>query len=191
MWYKLGMKLERKSLSRREWKWIEKAALAVEPVENEVFCGVAGLLHIQAVSTPLAVPCPGGNMVIGDAGYRWLQLAPRDAHWWLTVLIDWKDRLLESYFDITRANDFSDPLSPAFYDMKLDVAIPPRGAPRVLDGDELLEALQTGLISPSEYELALSTAQGIITWYKGHQEAYYAYLSTLYAHLSQGRQLQY
>lgn len=185
------MKLERKSLSRREWKWIEKAELAAEPVENAVFSGTAGLLYIQAVSAPLVVPCPAGKMVIADAGYRWLQLAPENAHWWLTVLIDREDRLLESYFDITRENDFSDPLAPAFYDMKLDVVVAPRGAPRILDEEELLEALTEGLISPEEYTLAQDTAGHIITWYKEHREAYYTYLANLYGRLSQGRKLRY
>lgn len=185
------MELEKKSLSRREWKWIEKSELVTEPVDCPLFSGVAGLLHILSVSKPLQVPFPGGLRTIGDTGYRWLQLAPRNANWWLTVIVDDGDRLFESYFDITRGNDFTDPLSPTFYDMKLDVTIAPGGTPRVLDEEELQEALEAGCISPEEYQLALGTAQGIIDWYHAHEQEYYAFLATVYQKLSGGRALRY
>lgn len=185
------MELEKKSLSRREWKWIEKSELTVEPVDCPLFSGVVGLLHILSVSKPLQVPFPGGPRTIGDVGYRWLQLAPRNANWWLTVIVDDEDRLFESYFDITRGNDFTDPLSPTFYDMKLDVTIAPGGTPRVLDKEELQEALEAGCISPEEYQLALGTAQGIIDWYHAHEQEYYAFLATVYQKLSGGRALRY
>lgn len=189
MCYKHGMELEKKSLARREWKWITKSELATAPVDCPLFSGVAGLLHICAVSKPLQVPFPGGVRTIGDTGYRWLQIAPRNAYWWLTVIVDAEDRLFESYFDITRGNDFSDPLSPTFLDMKLDVTIAPGGTPRILDEEELLEALEAGYISAQEYNLALQTAREIIDWYTAHTQEYYAFLATLYKTLSGGRKL--
>lgn len=185
------MELEKKSLSRREWTWITKSELVTEPVDCPLFSGVAGLLRICSVSKPLQVPFPSGMRTIGDVGYSWLQLAPRDAHWWLTVIVDDEDRLFESYFDITRGNDFSDPLSPTFLDMKLDVTIAPGGTPRILDEEELREALRAGCISPEEYALAEDTAKKIIDWYTTHQQAYYAFLATLYKRLSGGRELRY
>lgn len=185
------MELEKKSLSRREWKWIEKSELVTKLVDCPLFSGVAGLLHICSVSKPLQVPFSGGLRTIGDAGYRWLQLAPRDAHWWLTVIVDDTDKLFESYFDITRENDFSNPLSPTFLDMKLDVTIAPGGSPRVLDAEELQEALEAGCISPEEYALGLDTAKKIIDWYTAHQQEYYAFLAALYKKLSGGRELGY
>lgn len=184
------MELEKKSLSRREWKWIERSKLTVEQVSCPLFSGVAGLLRILSVSEPLQVPCPGGLCTIGDAGYGWLQIAPRDAHWWLTVIVDSQDRLFESYFDITRENDFSSPLAPTFYDMKLDVTVAPGGTPRILDEEELEEALEAGGISPREYKLALETAKEIIDRYGAHEQAYYAFLTALYKRLSGGRELQ-
>lgn len=184
------MELQKKSLSRREWKWIEKSELTAEPVNCPLFSGVVGLLHILSVSKPLQVPFPGGLRTIGDAGYRWLQLAPRKANWWLTVIVDEKDRLFESYFDITRGNDFSDPLCPTFYDMKLDVTISPGGNPRILDEEELKEALAVGCISSEEYVLAEDAAKKIIDWYGTHEQEYYAFLAAMYQKLSGGRTLK-
>lgn len=184
------MELERKTLGRGEWSWMEKTRLKAETVEESGFCGVAGLLYIEAVTRPLVVPTPTGGMTIANAGYRWLQFAPRGQHWWLTVLVDREDRLLESYFDITRENDFTEPRNPCFHDMKLDVTIAPGGQPRVLDEEELAEALKLWVIAPEEYALALDTARKIIRWYASHADVYYETLTRLYARLTEGRLLR-
>lgn len=184
------MELERKTLGRGEWNRMEKTRLRVEAVEESGFCGAVGLLYIEAVTRPLVVSTPTGVMCIADAGYRWLQFAPRGQHWWLTVLVDREDRLLESYFDITRENEFTEPQNPCFYDMKLDVTIAPGGQPRVLDEEELAEALKLGVIAPEEYALALDTARRIICWYGQHADEYYETLTRLYARLTEGRVLR-
>lgn len=184
------MKLEKKTLGRGEWSWMRDTQLTVEAVEGDGFSGVAGLLYIGSVTKPLAVPSPKGPLTIADGGYRWLQLAPKGEHWWLTVLVDDEDKLLESYFDITRGNDFTDPLAPFFGDMKLDVTAAPWGQPRILDREELEEALEAGIISREEYLLALETAQRIVSGYKEREEAYFSFLCALYRRLSHGRELQ-
>lgn len=184
------MRLEKKTLGRREWSWMQDTHLTVEAVEGDGFFGVAGLLYIGSVTKPLAVPSPKGSLTIADGGYRWLQLAPKGEHWWLTVLIDREDRLLESYFDITRENDFTDPLAPFFWDMKLDVTAAPWGQPRILDREELEETLEAGIISREEHVLALETAQKIVSGYKEREKEYFRFLCALYRRLSHGRELQ-
>lgn len=64
------MKLEKKTLGRKEWSWMQDTQLAVEAVEGDGFSGVAGLLYIGSVTKPLAVPSPKGSLTIANGGYR-------------------------------------------------------------------------------------------------------------------------
>ncbi|MDE7213302.1 MAG: DUF402 domain-containing protein, partial [Anaeroplasmataceae bacterium] len=115
------MRLKLRSLRRDEWKSITKKNTKSLKVEEEGFCGTIGLLTIEEIEEPLFVSYPNYKVTIADKGYHWLQFAPKNENWWLTVLYDDKDNLIESYFDITKSNDFEDEDNPTFIDMFLDV----------------------------------------------------------------------
>ena len=90
------------------------------------------------------------------------------------------DNLIESYFDITRTNDFSNPENPYFVDMKLDVCIPNGHEPAIMDEDELKEVYELGLITKEDYENAYNIANKIISTYNSHKEDYYEFIYNLY-----------
>lgn len=168
--------MKRKTLRRSEWPEIVKQAITVYPTKTSDFYGTVGLITIGRMNAPFSV----GGTLLADEGWHWLQLAPREEHWWLTSMFDPQGQLVESYFDITLENDFSDPENPSFLDLFLDVAIPAGGKPVLLDEDELAAALFSGEITPAQAALARKTARRLIAWYDTHQNEYEQRLTALH-----------
>lgn len=179
------MKLELvlKSLRRDEWKRFIKKSTKNLRVNEKEFCGTVGLLTIEEIDKPLVVTYPNYKVVIADKNYKWLQLAPKNENWWLTVLYDDKDNLIESYFDITKINHFDDEDNPTFLDMFLDVTFSKDREPVILDEDELKEALDQNLITKQEYEFAFFVAKSIIKGYNMNKAKYYAFVDRYYKKL--------
>lgn len=168
--------LKRKTLRRDEWPEIVKKSIGVYPASTPDFYGTAALLAIGRMETPFSV----GGTLLADEGWHWLELAPREEHWWLTSMFDPQGTLVESYFDITLENDFSDPQNPSFLDLFLDVAVPAGGKPVLLDEDELAAALLSGEITPAQAALARKTARRLIAWHSAHGDDYTQRLTALY-----------
>lgn len=184
------MKCRKKTLSRTEWKRVTERQDVYMPIKNELFSGMAGLLYLRSVREPLYVTYPkeyggfpDGKVKIADNGYYWMQIAPQDCHWWLTIMFDNNGMLLQSYFDMTRENNVSNTRDAYFWDLFLDVAIPAQGEPVILDRDELDDALRDGTITQKEHQSAIETAVKIIDWYRGHTDAYHTYIDTLFTAL--------
>ena len=177
------MILKLRSLRRDEWKSITQKNTKSLKIEEEGFVGTIGLLTIEEIEKPLVVSYPKYNVTIADKGYKWLQFAPKNENWWLTVLYDDKDNLIESYFDITKSNDFEDEDNPTFIDMFLDVVFSKEREPVILDEDELKQALDEKLITKQEYEFAFFLAKSIIKGYNRNKAKYYAFIDRFYQKL--------
>lgn len=168
------MQLKRKTLLRSEWSAIARRDVRVRRLDTPAFRGAACLFTIGKMAAPFAVE----GTVLADEGYRWLQLAPCSAHWWLTAMFDPSGAPVGHYFDITLFNDFSDPCDPAFFDLFVDVAVTAAGAV-LLDCDELDAALSAGVISPAQHALALAEGQRILRACRAHPDAQAARLAAL------------
>lgn len=169
-----------RDLRRDDWKRITEKEVIVEDEKNDFFEGKVCFLDMQKVKSPLSVDSPVGKVTIADNNYKNLIFAPKGKNWWLTVMFDDQDNLIESYFDITRTNDFSNPENPYFVDMKLDVCIPNGHEPAIMDEDELKEIYEHGLITKEDYENAYNIANKIISTYNSHKEDYYEFIYNLY-----------
>lgn len=177
------MNLVQKSLRKDEWSLFTKKNLKSIRVKEEGFIGTVGLLTIEAIEKPLFVSYPMYRLCIADKNYKWLQFAPENENWWLTVLFDDKDELIESYFDITKGNSFDDPYNPTFIDMFLDITFSKKREPKLLDEDELKEALDEHLITKEEYDFAFLVAKSIIKGYNKNKAKYYAFIDRYYKKL--------
>lgn len=173
-----------RDLRRNDWKRITKKEVIVEDEKNKFFEGKVCYLDMQLVESPLSVDSPTGKVTIAANNYKNLIFAPKGENWWLTVMFDDQDNLIESYFDITRVNDFSNPENPYFVDMKLDVCIPNGHEPTIMDEEELKEAYERGLITKEDFENAYNIAAKIIRTYNSHKEDYYKYIYSMYYKLS-------
>ncbi len=169
------MDLVIKSLNRVEMSRIIKKTIKTMEVSKNEFNGFISLLTFDEISSPLFVMNPTGKICIADTNYKWLQFAPKNANWWLTVMYNEKNQLIESYFDITKENVFDD--NPYFIDMKLDVIIQKNSNPIIVDQEELNVALAQNIITKNEYNLAFKVANQIIDYYIKNKDLYYKTLN--------------
>ena len=176
-----GIRFGFRDLKRDDWKRITEKETTVEDVKNDFFEGKVCYLDMKEVSSPLTVTSPVGEVTITDNNYKNLIFAPKGQNWWLTVMFDDQDNLIESYFDITRTNNFSNPDNPYFVDMKLDVCIPNGHEPSLMDEEELKEAYEQGLITKDNYENAYNIANKIIEVYNSNKDDYYKYIFDMYS----------
>ena len=174
------MGLVAKSLRRDEFKAIRKKEIKTIQVKEHYFEGTISLMTILEVSQPVVITYPTYKITILDKNYQWLQFAPKNENWWLTVLYDERNNLIESYFDITKENFFEDEANPTFIDMRLDVIISEARGTRILDEDELKEALIEKNITKEEYDLAFNLAKSIIQGYNRNKAKYYAFVDCFY-----------
>ncbi len=156
------MKPSIKTLSRSEWPRVVKRKYAWMEVCDEHFCGQASLILIEEVTAPLEKAYNGMSVKIVDQGYCWLQLAPKDKTYWLTVMLDESGRIVSYYFDITDYNELHESGDSYFVDLFLDVVLLPGGRLYLLDEDELEEALQQGDINQQQFYKACETARMLL-----------------------------
>ena len=153
--------LEIKTITRDNWqRVVSKSFRFAEKSYGDFHC-VIGLLTIDAVTTRLKKTMFGKELVLADKGYHWLQIAPADKPWWLTVMIDPNGNIVQYYYDITDRN-ILDGENSRFYDLYLDVVVLPDGNATILDTDELDAALKDGIITNTQYEAATATAKHLL-----------------------------
>ena len=131
------MRIEERGMYRREFKRITSSSLRWKEIDTGVFTGYAGILDIIDTSEIWKVSSLGDSTIIAAPGYKWLQLSPHDASWWLTVMYDTEGALVQYYFDIIGNRWLSEAGEPRFCDMFADVVMLPDGKYCVLDREEL------------------------------------------------------
>lgn len=148
-----------KTLSRSNWQRITKRKYAQMTVQDDYFSGQASLIRMEDIVAPLSKTYDGIRLTIVDKGYSWLQLAPKDKKYWLTVMLDSSGNIISYYFDITDENVLVANGDSFFYDLYLDVVLLPYGNIYLLDEDELKEALHQGVINQGQFDCAYDTAR--------------------------------
>lgn len=157
----MSNKIERKYMSRSDWKRILCRETAYMDVSSGDMRGEASLLHILKVTKPLAVFSVDREIMICDNGYYWLQVAFENKNWWLTAMFNPAGECIQYYFDVTKQNAV-DGENSCFDDLMLDIIVQPDGKAALLDMDELTEALAQGNISEEDYSLALNTSHEML-----------------------------
>ena len=155
------MEHKRRTIARTEWSRILESAAAYREVESSGFSATVGLLHLKKTKAMLVKSVQEMQIKIVDDDYCWLQVAPKNEHWWLTVMFDETGKLVQYYFDVTLENDVCGAES-TFIDLFLDVAAQPDGTLELMDQSELDEALAEGLITEAQAALAEGTAQMLV-----------------------------
>ena len=86
-----------------------------------------------------------------------------DNGYYMAEVIPKKENYIEYYFDVTLKNGLDEKSNIPYYDdLYLDVTINRNGEVKVLDEDELLEALNRKEISEDEYNLANKTKESLL-----------------------------
>ena len=173
-----------RDLKRDDWARVTDKTVKIINYRNDYFDGKICLLKMNSVTSPLEVDSPLGKVTIADNNYKNLIIAPKNKNWWLTVMYDDKNNLIESYFDISKLNNFHNEENPFFIDMKLDVCIPNGHEPSIMDDEDLKEVLFAGMITEDDYKMAYEVANKIIEFYNKHKMEYTAFINKMFNDLS-------
>lgn len=167
------MEVKTKTLNRSEWYNNTERDFKFKIFKDELFDGVLGLITFTDLKTPEMVTNSKGDLCIGDNGYRWLELVPRNKNWVLTSMINNDNELFQLYFDISKDNTISNDGNVTFKDVFLDVVVAGDDDPVIIDGDELSEALATNVVTKEEYDLYYKTANEIVDFIKNNRALVY------------------
>lgn len=117
-----------------------RRSFACAPFSAGDLSGEVALVRMEEVRAPLVVKHGETGVRVADAGFFWLEAAPRARHWWLTAALDKNGGVVQYYFDITLENDIRPCGQSSFLDLFLDVVLTPGGDVYILDRDELAAA---------------------------------------------------
>lgn len=174
-----NLKFGIRDLKRNDWKRVKNKTTKINNIENKYFKGKMCLLTMNEVEVPLKVDFPNGMVTIADNHYKYIIIAPENDNWWLTIIFDDNNRLIGSYFDITRLNNFYDKENPFFIDMKLVVYIPYNQEPFIMNGEMVKELLDNGFITKNDFDKAYATANRIIEFYNANKDKYYNFIFSI------------
>lgn len=150
--------MKRKYGDRSDWKRVLEREYAQSYLETDNFKGYLSLLKIAKVKEPLYVRYFDKNVCIVNDGYLWLQQFPFDKHHSVTTMFDEKGQIVQWYIDICYMNGVSEDNVPWMDDLFLDIVVLPSGEVIQKDSEELEEALLSGTIDKSLYNLARQEA---------------------------------
>jgi len=112
-------------------------------------------------------------------GYKWLEIYPKDQNYCITAIFNENKELVEWYIDVAKSIGKEDGV-PYEDDLYLDVVIVADGRKRLLDEDELQEALENNIINKEEYDMAYKIAKKLLQISEEDieklKEIYYKYL---------------
>lgn len=149
------------------WKRVLEKEYKNKYFDNEDFKGNISLLKAVKVKEKLMVG--ENNLVVLDDGYKWLELYPEDnKNIAVSVCLSDKDEILEWYFDIAKDTKLTEKGIPYIDDLYLDVIMSKDGKIKMVDEDELQEALDTNDITKEDYNLAYTVANSLIKQIDGN-----------------------
>ncbi len=154
--------VKRRSAERTDWALIARHRFHSMYLDTPEFTGYRTLLLLDAMSAPFWTNLGKEPCCVADTGFIWLQHFPTGTRHTLTTMFDQHRRLVQWYIDICAAHGIDERGIPWFDDLYLDIVVSPSGESWLLDVDELEEALRTGLISHTAYDLAHAEARRLL-----------------------------
>lgn len=178
------MEVKLKNMSRSSWKRITKRDYKTEKIMENGIKGIASLLHIKEIESPLVKSYEDGISVkIADRDFYWLQIGIENKNYWITAMYDNNKKLVQYYIDITLKNLINYDEESYFYDLFLDVVILPDNKVILLDEEELKQALKEEVINKTQYDLAYNMASKITSYIINNKSSFddfcYRYFQTL------------
>ena len=163
-----GIVMHRKYGNRLEWKRIIQREYTQSNVENKEFTGHITLIKMLKVTDPLWVQYGEERICIVDDNYMWLQHFPIGKNYSVTTMFDANGEIVQWYIDICYEIGIENNI-PWMDDLILDIVVLPTGEIIQLDGEELEEAVHSGVINRIMYDLARNEATRITTLIKQEQ----------------------
>lgn len=153
--------MKRKYLDGRNWTWLENYTYRWIYIQEDI-SGYMAFLDIDTVKFKLIVEHgPDNKICLCDHGYKGLIFLPDDENWSVSVVYNTHNEEVEWYFDMIQDKGITKEGVPYFDDLYLDVVQGANGQVRILDEDELQEALDKGEINKLAYDMAYETSKRV------------------------------
>lgn len=156
--------MKRKYINGEGWGFLEKFTSKFIHIEGS-YTGYISYVKVHKIKHVITVDYKDCDIPLFDSGYKCIVFLPDSENWCVSAVYDKNNRIVEWYFDITKLNTIDENKIPVFDDLYLDIAISPDLTTTILDEDELDNALSSGDITQSDYNIAYKTCENIITKY--------------------------
>lgn len=155
------MIIKRKYINGTHWYWVDTYSSKMIRV-SEFYNGYLAFIKVDKVKYKLAVDYDDASVCLFDDGYKGLVFLPDDEKWCVSAIYNVDDEIVEWYFDMTKQNAIDEQGNPFYDDLFLDIAVSPDFQYKILDEDELEEALKENVITEMDYRMAYETCNEII-----------------------------
>lgn len=142
-------------LINKKAKTVKKKTISINEKD---FSGDIVLYHFIEIIEKMSIP--NGKSII-DVDYRWVEFYDYNSKVKLTAIYDGNNKIVEWYFDIAKEIGKENNI-PYEEDLYLDVVVTPGGEVKLLDEDELKDALESGQITNLDYENAYKEANKLV-----------------------------
>ncbi|MGL4800243.1 MAG: DUF402 domain-containing protein [Cellulosilyticaceae bacterium] len=153
--------MKRKYLDARNWTWLDNYTYEYKHIEGK-WSGYLSVVKMGKVKQKLMAHYGDQEICLCDDNYVGIMFLPDNETWCGTAVYDDKGQIVEWYFDMTKQNGVGEDGMPYFDDLYLDIAVTPDFKARMLDEDELQEALDKGIITKADYDLAYETYEYVL-----------------------------
>ena len=155
--------MKRKTLivEGQDWGIVEKASSRLARV-GPPRPGYVSLIKLEKVRQKLTVNHDGREICLFDDGYSCLVFLPDGEKWCVSAVYDSSGYIVEWYFDMLKEVFLDHNGTPSYDDLYLDLVVAPDFEYRILDKDELSEALESGEITRADVDMAYETCDKLI-----------------------------
>jgi uncharacterized protein len=159
----------RKKLLSKTYLW-EATSYNIKFIVAEELDYYASIKKILKRNKPFIIS--NGDCLI-DNNYSMIEILPKNENYSMRVYFNEKNEILQYYFDISAGNGIDqDALVPYYDDLYLDVTYS-NGEIKLLDYNELEEALHDGIIDEEKFNLANKVANNLIKELKNGTNKYF------------------
>lgn len=153
--------MKRKFINGLNWGFLEAYSSKCIHIDD-IFRGYISLIRVDKVKQKITVDYEQSEVCLIDDGYKCIMFLPDDENWCVSAVYNKSNEIIEWYFDMTKENSIDEQGNPFYDDLYLDIALSPDFKIVILDEDELMEALESKIITKSDYDMAHNTCNKII-----------------------------
>lgn len=159
--------MRRKLISKTYLKDVEEYELNIYFDKEEYYLSVKKFINVK---NPFIIE---SGLYLIDNGYYIVEVIPKKENYIMRVYFNEKKERIEYYFDITLENGLDKESNIPYYDdLYLDITVNIEGKLKILDEDELIEALDKKEISKEEFDLANKTKELLLDSIKNESNKY-------------------
>lgn len=141
-------------------EYVEEKKFKTMYIEETDYKGYLSQIHIIKANQPKR-PEDEDYIETASSGCKWLEFYPENSNIAMTVGYDKENNILDWYFDVINKVGIENN-NPYFEDLYLDVLMTPDNKIRLLDEDELEEALKQNDITKEQFDLAYNEVKKLI-----------------------------